>query len=163
MTDACAPGVITITPASAGDDDARSLVADLDAELAPHYTAAQSHGLAFAALFQPHIRFFVVHCDGAPAGCGGIALADGFAELKRMYVRAGFRGCGVADALMMRLEAETVTAGATLLRLETGTAQHAALKFYERHGFQRCGIFPPYAGMSPEALATSIFMEKRLG
>jgi hypothetical protein len=37
------------------------------------------------------------------------------------------------------------------------------LRFYERSGFERCAAFEPYAAMPPEAIASSIFMEKALG
>jgi hypothetical protein len=46
--------------------------------------------------------------------------------------------------------------------LETGERQAAALQFYARAGFRPCAAFGDYAAMRPEAIATSIFMEKRL-
>jgi hypothetical protein len=48
----------------------------------------------------------------------------------------------------------------TLLRLETGIAQVRAMGFYRRHGFETCAAFAPYIGMTPSAIATSVFMEK---
>jgi len=36
---------------------------------------------------QLHVRFFVASLDGEPVGCAGVALFEGFAEVKRMYVR----------------------------------------------------------------------------
>jgi putative acetyltransferase len=48
------------------------------------------------------------------------------------------------------------------LRLETGERQVAALRFYARAGFRPCAAFGDYAAMRPEAVATSVFMEKRL-
>jgi putative acetyltransferase len=51
------------------------------------------------AIFQAHIRFFVACLDGMAAGCRGVALLDGFAEVKRMYVRPSARGRGVAQAI----------------------------------------------------------------
>ncbi|HWM61279.1 MAG TPA: hypothetical protein VNN98_03965, partial [Rhizomicrobium sp.] len=55
-------------------DEARALVAELEQELARHYPPEQRHGLAFASIFQPNIRFFVARRQGAAVGCGGIAL-----------------------------------------------------------------------------------------
>ncbi|HYB56079.1 MAG TPA: GNAT family N-acetyltransferase, partial [Alphaproteobacteria bacterium] len=72
------------------------------------------------------------------------------------------RGQGVADVIIARLAAEASDAGLTVLRLETGTRQLAALRFYRRCGFQPCGVFEPYSSMNPHAIATSIFLEKRL-
>ena len=91
-----------------------------------------------------------------------MALFNDFAEVKRMYVREMVRGRGVAQALLTRIETEARVAGFVVLRLETGARQAAALRFYARAGFQPCAAFGDYAPMRPEAIATSVFMEKRL-
>jgi putative acetyltransferase len=141
-------------------DDIRMLVGELNDELDALYTAEQRHGLALDAIFQPHIRFFVARRDGTALGCGGIALFDDFAEVKRIYVRELARGQGVADAIMARLVAETADAGLPLLKLETGLYSAAAIGFYRRQGFMPCAAFAPYTAMPPQAIATSVFMEK---
>jgi putative acetyltransferase len=143
-------------------DDVRLLIGELDQVLAAEYLPDQRHGLALEALFQPHIRFFLARLNGAAIGCGGIALFDDFAEVKRMYVRETVRGRGVAQALLTRIETEARGAGFDVLRLETGERQLAALRFYARAGFQPCAAFGDYTAMPPEAVTTSIFMEKRL-
>jgi putative acetyltransferase len=143
-------------------DDLRLLIGELDQTLAAEYSPEQRHGLALEALFQPHIRFFLARLDGAAIGCGGVGLFDDFAEVKRMYVRKAVRGRGVAQALLTRIEKEARFAGFAVLRLETGERQTAALRFYERAGFGLCAVFGDYAAMRPEAITTSIFMEKRL-
>ena len=142
--------------------DVRELIGELDQVLAAEYLPEQRHGLALEALFQPHIRLFVARLNGAAIGCGGIALLDDFAEVKRMYVRETGRGRGVAQALLTRIETEARIAGFVVLRLETGERQAAALRFYARAGFTPCAAFGDYAAMRPEAVTTSIFMEKRL-
>jgi putative acetyltransferase len=142
--------------------DVRELIGELDQVLAAEYLPEQRHGLAFETLFQPHIRFFVARLNGAAIGCCGIALFDDFAEVKRMYVRETGHGRGVAQALLTRIETEARVAGCVVLRLETGERQAAALRFYARAGFTPCAAFGDYAAMRPEAIATSIFMEKRL-
>ena len=143
-------------------DDVRLLIGELDQVLAAEYLPEQRHGLALEALFQPQVRFFLARLNGAAIGCGGMALFDDFAEVKRMYVRETARGHGVAQALLTRIETEARVAGCGVLRLETGERQLAALQFYARAGFQPCAAFGDYATMPPEAIATSIFMEKRL-
>ena len=55
--------------------------------------------VALDAIFQPHVRFFVARLDGEAVGCGGVALFEGFAEVKRMYVREAARGRGVARVI----------------------------------------------------------------
>jgi putative acetyltransferase len=119
--------------------------------------------LALEALFQPHIRFFIARAKGEAVGCGGVALFADFGELKRMYVSPPARGQGVADAIINRLTEEALTAGLSVLRLETGTQQHAAMRFYSRCGFAPCAAFEPYASMPAAAIVTSVFLEKPIG
>ena len=144
----------------AATPEIRALINELDAELSGHYLAEQRHGLRLDELFQPHIRFFIAWTENGPQGCGGVALFSEFAELKRMYVREKSRGRGIADAILERLTEEVVSAGLGRLRLETGTEQKRAIRFYERWGFKICGAFEPCSSMAPSAIATSIFMEK---
>ncbi len=130
--------------------------------LGAEYPPEQRHGLAVAAIFQPHLRFFLARLGETAVGCGGIALFADFAEVKRMYVRDVARGRGVAQALLARLEAEARSAGLDVVRLETGDRQFAAMRLYTRAGFQRCSAFGAYASMAPDRIATSVFLEKRL-
>jgi len=154
--------MITVELAPAPTDEVRTLVGELEETLAAEYPPEQRHGLKLEAIFRPHIRFFLARLDGAAAGCGGVALFEDFAEVKRMFVREAWRGRGVADAVLARLEAEARQAGRLTLKLETGVRQGAALRFYERAGFIRCGVFGDYAAMAPHSIATSVFMEKQL-
>jgi putative acetyltransferase len=144
-------------------DEVGLLIDELEAVLAAEYPPEQRHGLALDAIFQPHVRFFLARRDGAAVGCGGVALFPDFAEVKRMYVRDAARGQGIADAILVRLEQETRSAGLSLLRLETGTRQIAAMRLYARMGFKECAAFGDYARMAPNAIANSVFLEKRLG
>jgi putative acetyltransferase len=148
----------TTTPS----DDVRSLIAELEDQLAAEYPPEQRHGLALDAIFQPHIHFFVARLDGAAVGCAGVALFADLAEVKRMYVRPAVRGRGIADALLARIENVTRDAGLARLCLETGDRQLAAIRVYERAGFSRCGAFGAYAAMPPASIVTSRFFEKHL-
>jgi putative acetyltransferase len=153
---------IQIEPAPTATDEVRALVDELDRVLSAEYPLEQRHGLALDAIFQPHIRFFLARLDGVAVGCGGVALFPDFAEVKRMYVRDVARGRGVAQAMLNRIEAESRQAGLCLLRLETGEQQIAAMRLYARAGFQHCAAFGAYAAMAPQAIATSVFFEKRV-
>jgi putative acetyltransferase len=153
---------ITIELVTTPTPHAAALLASLDRELAALYTSEQRHGLTLDALFAPHVRFFVARLGGEPAGCGGVGFYNGFAEVKRMYVRDGARGRGVARAILERIETAAREGGQALLRLETGAHQAAALRLYECAGFRRCPAFGDYAGMPPSAVATSVFLEKNL-
>ena len=147
---------------TAPTDDVRTLIGELDATLSANYPPEQRHGLALDAIFQPHMRFYLAWRDRAAVGCGGVALFDDFAEVKRMYVRETARGHGVAQAILAQLEATARIANLPVLRLETGTEQHAAIRLYERAGFTICGAFGDYAAMDPKLITTSVFMEKQL-
>ena len=147
---------------TAPSDEVRALIGELEAILSAVYAPEQRHGLSLEAIFQPHIRFFLARLDGVAAGCGGVALFPDFAEAKRMYVREAMRGLGIAQGLLMRIEDEARAAGLPVLRLETGRQQLAALRLYEAAAFVRCGAFGAYRTMSPEAISTSIFLEKPL-
>jgi putative acetyltransferase len=154
---------ITVELVQEPTDDVRALIGELDRILSAEYTPEQRHGLALDTIFKPGIRFFLARMKGAAVGCGGVAFFTDFAELKRMYVRDVARGGGAARALLARIEREAREGGFALRRLETGARQTAALRFYRREGFQPCAAFGAYTTMAPQAVATSVFLQKQLG
>jgi putative acetyltransferase len=153
---------VGIELASEETAELRALIAELDAVLGANYEPHQRHGLSLAQLFEPHVRFFIVHLDGEAMGCGGVALFDDYAEVKRMYTRPAARGRGLAKALLQRIEDEVREAGKTVLRLETGPLQTEAIGLYQLMGFARCGAFGAYPAMAPREIEMSVFFEKRL-
>ena len=154
---------ITVELVPKATDDVRALIDELDRILSAEYPPEQRHGLALDAIFTPDTRFFLACLNGAAAGCAGVAFFADCAEVKRMYVRETARGRGVAQALLARIEEEARDRGFVLLKLETGVRQTAALRLYERAGFQPCEAFGAYATMPPQAVATSVFLQKQLG
>ena len=140
----------------------RQLIGELDATLGANYEPHQRHGLSLVQLFEPHVRFFIVRLDTVATGCGGVALFDGYAEVKRMYTRPAARGQGLATTLLQRIEDEARAAGKPVVRLETGPYQHAAIGLYRRMGFIACGAFGAYAAMAPRQIEMSVFFEKAL-
>jgi putative acetyltransferase len=133
------------------------LIDELDAYQKPLYPEESHHGVDLDALLDPAVAFVVARIDGDAVGCGGVVVRDGEAELKRMYVDPSRRGAGIGLALVERLEAEARGRGASVVRLETGIHQHAAIALYERCGYRHRGPFGDYAE-DP----MSVFMEKRL-
>jgi GNAT superfamily N-acetyltransferase len=91
--------------------------------------------------------FFVARdAAGGAIGCGGLRpLADGGAEIKRMYVAPTARGTGVSIAILHAIEDEARALGLDRVLLETGTEQPDAIRFYEREGYHRIPNFGPYA------------------
>jgi len=141
---------VTITRERPDTDDARQLIAELEATLAPLYPAESRHGLSVERLLAEAVAFFVLRADGVPAGCAGIKLVhDGgddvaYGEVKRMFVRPAFRGRGFASHLLDRLEVHARSQRVNLLRLETGILQAEAIGLYERAGFREIGPFGSY-------------------
>lgn len=148
---------VTIVEVRPDYGNALALIAELEAYLTPLYPPASQHGLSSAQLIKENVAFFIIRDEGVPAGCGGVKLYDDFAEIKRMYVRPGFRGKGFGKLLLSRLEGHALSNGISLLRLETGIYQPEAIGLYERQNFYRIPPFWPY---TEDPL--SIFYEKRI-
>src|SRR5215471_2396734 len=123
--------------------EVNDLIEELNGALGAAYEDHQRHGLSIEQLFEPHVRFFLARLDGLAVGCGGVAMFDDYAEVKRMYTRPAARGQGIAKALLRSIEEEARGAGKSVLRLETGTNQQAAIGLYERAGFRFRGPFGP--------------------
>ena len=125
--------------------DASALVGELEAHLEPIYAQKSRHGYSVEKLLREGVAFFVARVDGAAAGCGGVQLfGTEYGELKRMYVRPGFRGKGVGKQILEHLADYSQRHGVTLLRLETGIYQVEAIRLYERFGFRRIAPFGSY-------------------
>ena len=142
----------------ADSPDAVQLITELQNYLSALYPPKNLHGLSVERLVAEDVPFFVLRIDGGAAGCGGIKLfGREFGELKRMYVRPKFRGRNFGRLILDHLAQYALANGITVLRLETGIHQHAALRLYEQAGFYRIAAFGPY---SDDGL--SLCYEKRL-
>ena len=147
-----------ITPERPDSPDAVALITELEAHLDPLYPSASRHGYSVEKLIAQAVAFFVLRDNGTPAGCGGIQLfGTAYGELKRMYVRPPFRGLGYGKLLLDHLADYARAHGVGLLRLETGIHQAAAIRLYERMGFQR---IPPFGGYVEDRLSRCY--EKRI-
>ncbi|GIF24507.1 GNAT superfamily N-acetyltransferase [Actinoplanes tereljensis] len=101
-----------------------------------------------AAPTADNIDVFLVAVDpaGQAIGCGALRRLDqASAEVKRMYVTPAGRGSGVATAILRTLEEQARALGWHTLRLETGTAQPDAMRFYEREGYHQIPRYGAYA------------------
>lgn len=136
--------------------DVVRLIDDLDAYQKPLYPPESHHGIDIAALSAANVLFAVARDgEGTAVGCGAIVVGPEFGELKRMYVRPGHRGQGIAARLLGFLEGEATARGCTTFMLETGPSQPEALALYARSGYERRG---PFGGYGPDPF--SVFMEK---
>ena len=85
---------------------------------------------------RPDGRLFLALVDGNLAGCIAMRkLSDTRAEMKRLYVRPGFRGAKVGLALAMRLIADAREIGYRELVLDTLSSMHRAQELYRSLGF----------------------------
>jgi putative acetyltransferase len=96
------------------------------------------------------VDLFLVAVDrdtGEAVSCGALRrLGPSSAEIKRMYVVPGMRGTGVAASVLRELEKAAVEQGWRTLRLETGTEQPDAQRFYRREGYREIPLFGNYIG-----------------
>jgi len=136
---------VTIAAERPDTPDALRLIDELQTHLESFYPPESQHGFSVGRLIKEGVAFLVLRVDGAAAGCGGIKLfGSEYGELKRMYVRPEFRGHKYGELLVDHLAEHARANGITLLRLETGIHQQAAIRLYERVGFRRIPPFGPY-------------------
>jgi ribosomal protein S18 acetylase RimI-like enzyme len=96
-------------------------------------------------------------------GCVQLALSMPIngahrAEVQKLLVHSAFRQRGIAKTLLTQLDREALSAGRTLLVLDTEQGS-VAEAIYERYGYQRAGVIPNYAmnGAGEKLIATVIF------
>ena len=136
---------VEITIERPDSDDARTLIAELEAYLIPLSPPESRHGYSIEKLINEEVPFFIIRDNGTPVGCGGVKLfGTDYGEIKRMYVRPQFRGLGFAKLMLNHLAEYARSHGCAKLRLETGIAQRDAIALYERSGFQRIDPFGEY-------------------
>jgi putative acetyltransferase len=150
--------MIDLAIESPDQHEIHALLKASDAYMAALYPAESNHLLDVRELCRPGVTFIVARMGGRAVGCGAIVeSADGWAEIKRMFVSPVARGHNIGRRLLQRLEATAVDKGIPLLRLETGIKQPEALALYRSAGFVEIGPFGKYG---PDPL--SLFMEKPL-
>jgi GNAT superfamily N-acetyltransferase len=82
-------------------------------------------------------------------------------DLAKMLVHRRARRRGIGAALLEAAERSAVSAGKTLLVLDT--ASDDAERLYERRGWQRCGQIPDYALWPGGGFCATTFFYKFLG
>lgn len=85
----------------------------------------------------PDGRLFVARYDGAIAGCIALRKIDvDTCEMKRLYVRPGYRGNKIGRMLSERLIHEALAMGYRSMRLDTIPQMTAAIALYRSLGFR---------------------------
>ena len=106
----------------------------------------------------PSGRLYLAYVDGELAGCIAMrSLDDGICEMKRLFVRDGFRGARVGVQLIERLIEDARAEGYERMRLDTFPPKMGkAVSLYESRGFRP---IPPYYKNPHEGV---LFMELAL-
>lgn len=140
--------------------EVRQLIVACDAFYDGLYPAESNHLESSADLKSPDVLFIGGRIEGrlVASGAAKILHDDGdYAEIKRVFVCDQCRGKGLSRLIMQYLETEMCQRGITLLRLETGVKQPAALGLYRQLGYRERSPFGCY-----RADPLSVFMEKQV-
>ncbi len=108
--------------------------------------------------FAERAGVWLARTRGQVVGCIALrplADRDLAGEIKRLYVRPEFRGSGAALALLVALEQYAEASGYEWLYLDSKDDLKAALRFYDRHGYERCDRY----NCNPQA---TVFLRKPL-
>jgi putative acetyltransferase len=141
-------------------DQARAWMAEYSASLSvgsPERRAAEIAGLP-GEYAPPGGRLLLALLAGEVAG--GVALRGlgaGSCELRRLYVRPGFRGRGLGQALAAAAIGEARVIGYERVRLDTSPFMVEARALYRQLGFRE---IPAYR---ETGIPGSLFMELELG
>jgi GNAT superfamily N-acetyltransferase len=124
--------------------EAAELLGELSAELSCRYEGADDGTFGFQPedLLTSRSVFLIGRLDGRAIACGAFRPLGGgprseIAELKRMFVRPGYRGFGYSKRMLSELERMAGEYGYRAIRLETGDRQPEAIRLYESAGYRR--------------------------
>ncbi|MGE0634501.1 MAG: GNAT family N-acetyltransferase [Pseudobdellovibrionaceae bacterium] len=151
------PNELIIKLASPFDPEVLALIAQLDEYQQSLYPAESNHLDSPAVLAEPNCRFMGAYIDGKLVGIGAAKIAGTYGELKRFFVPESQRGKGIAECIIGVLEKWLMENKIFLSQLETGIHQPAAIRFYQKLGYEMAS---PFGGYKPDPL--SVFMTKDL-
>lgn len=113
---------------------------ELDHRFAAGFAAEEQSAQDVAAFTPPNGLFLVAASDDVPVACGGVRLVgagDGrYAEIKRMWVHADWRGAGLGSRLLGELERQAAGLGTRIVRLDTNDTLTEAIALYRRAGYR---------------------------
>ena len=84
------------------------------------------------------------YVDETLVGIGAVKLFETYGELKRMFLEEAYRGKGIAEKIIWKLENHIEKMGLKKIYLETGYLQKSALNFYKKLGYYEVEQFGSY-------------------
>jgi putative acetyltransferase len=134
------------------------MINDLDEFQASLYPPESNHLVDVSRLVDEDYYFIAAMDEGQPRAIASFKrTAEGYVEIKRLYVPEKLRGRRLASRLMDALEKKARQEGFGDSRLETGIHQAAAIALYEKRGYEKTEPFGPY-----KEDPLSVFMRKKL-
>ena len=121
--------------------------------------AAQWSCASYAALNDSLCCAWVAEVDGTIDGFFVARVAADEAEILNLAVTPAKRCTGIATALLKEALAELQAQGAHNVSLEVRESNHAAIHFYEKHGFVKTGRRTAYYQGPTEA---AVLMKREL-
>lgn len=122
---------------------------------------------AYPKLLGESGRVVLVTVRGEPAAVGALKpLSEDESELKRIYVRAAFRGRGLGRRVVEYLVGEARALGYRSVQLDTVDFMAKAHQLYRSVGFVDCPPYPGEAvqnGVSDRALFMSLDLTRERG
>ena len=150
--------MITFVKTDAKHQDFQNLVKLLDADLLIrdgeiHHFYAQFNKVDFIK------NVIIAYADAEAVGCGAIKMYDEQTmEIKRMFVKEGYRNQGLAAKILIQLEDWAKDLSFQKCILETGNNQPEAIRLYQKCNYK---IIPNYGQY--EGVETSFCFEKVIG
>jgi putative acetyltransferase len=149
--------MVNLVRTDSDNADFRELVALLDKDLQIRDGAEHSFYAQFNKIDK--IREVVVAYENETAvGCGALKEYEpNVAEIKRMFVREGKRGRGIAGQILSELETWAKELNFTECILETGLKQPEAIRLYKKSGYEIIPNYGQYVNV-----ANSVCMRKSI-
>jgi GNAT superfamily N-acetyltransferase len=130
----------------------------LDRELNSRYGEALSEYEMYNNIIENNQTVILGYIDGVPVACGCFkALDTETIEIKRMFVKAGYRKNGFATSLLASLDNWAEELDFSIVLLETGKGQPEAINLYSKQGYEIIEIHGPSVGIE-----NSICMNKEM-
>ncbi len=120
-------------------------IASLEQQCFDHYTAYTAKDLTYL-LYSARTTSLVESWENTIRGFIIVLLRKGsyIAGVETLNVDPKYQGCGIGRKLLHAAEEILIARGIRQLRLEVSTGNQAALRLYERSGFQTIAKLPSY-------------------